>query len=81
MFNKMVFITTVTIGLTSSAFSTEFMDQAWAKDMCDAWNKSETLTTGLSKWATNNKDRGYKLIQVYRTQCNEESKIQLKIIL
>ena len=80
MFKKMIFITTVTLGLTSSAMSAEFMDQTWAKNICDAWNKNETLTTGLAKWSTNNKDRGYKLIQIYRTQCEESSKIQLNII-
>jgi len=80
MLKKIILVTIVTVGLTSSAISTEFMDKTWAKNMCDAWNKSDTLTTGLGKWSTNNKDRGYKLIQIYRTQCNTESKIQLNII-
>lgn len=80
MLKKIILVTTVAIGLTSSAISAEFMDQSWAKNMCDAWNKSDTLTTGLAKWSTNNKDRGYKLIQIYRTQCDTKSKIQLNII-
>ena len=80
MLKKMILVTTVAIGLTSSAISVEFMDKTWAKNMCDAWNKSDTLTTGLAKWSTNNKDRGYKLIQIYRTQCDTASKIQLNII-
>jgi len=80
MLKKMIIITAVTIGLTSSAISAEFMDKTWAKDTCNAWNKNSTLTSGLAKWATNNKDRGYKLIQIYRTQCDSKSKIQLNIV-
>jgi len=80
MLKRMILVTTVTIGLTSSAMATEFMDKTWAKNTCDAWNKNSTLTTGLAEWSTNNKDRGYKLIQIYRTQCNTKSKIQLNIV-
>ena len=80
MIKKMILITSVITGLSSSVIATEFMDKAWAKNICEAWNKNDTLTSGLDKWATNNKDRGYKLIQIYRTQCGEESKIQLNIV-
>ena len=80
MLKKIILVTTVTIGLASSAMATEFMDKTWAKNTCDAWNKSSTLTSGLAEWATNNKDRGYKLIQIYRTQFDPKSKIQLNIV-
>ena len=80
MIKKMILISSVITGLSSSVIATEFMDKAWAKNICEAWNKNDTLTSGLDKWATNNKDRGYKLIQIYRTQCGEESKIQLNIV-
>ena len=80
MLKKIILVTTVTIGLTSSAMATEFMDKTWAKNTCDAWNKNSTLTSGLAEWATNNKDRGYKLIQIYRTQFDAKSKIQLNIV-
>ena len=80
MLKKIILVTTVTIGLTSSVMATEFMDKTWAKNTCDAWNKNSTLTSGLADWAKNNKDRGYKLIQIYRTQCDTKSKIQLNFI-
>ena len=80
MLKKVILATTITIGLTSSAMSTEFMDATWAKNTCDAWNKSSTLKSGLAEWSTNNKDRGYKLIQIYRTQCGAKSKVQLNIV-
>lgn len=79
MLKKIILATTVTIGLTSSVMAAEFMDNTWAKNTCDAWNKNATLTTGLAEWSKNNKDRGYKLIQIYRTQCDAKSKIQLNI--
>lgn len=63
----------------------EFMDAAWAKQACDAWNADATLTTGLMdadgySWVKNNADRGYKLVQMYRTQCGDTTKIQLNIV-
>ena len=59
-----------------------FMDAAWATRACDAWNQSKTLTEELGgdKWAAKNGDRGYKLIQLYRTPCGESTKVQLNIV-
>lgn len=64
----------------------EFMDADWAKQACDAWNQDATLTTGLVdtdgySWIGNDNKRGYKLIQMYRTDCGEASKMQLNIAL
>ncbi len=58
-----------------------FMDAEWAKKACDAWNQSETLTTELAgeDWMANNGGRGYKLVQMYRTECGEATKVQLTI--
>jgi len=80
MLKKITSITTVVVALTSAAISAEFMDKTWANNICDAWNNNSTLTEGLGDWAKNNKDRGYKLIQIYRTQCGTESKVQLNIV-
>lgn len=71
--------------LSSQAYAGEFMDAAWAKQACDAWNADATLTGGLMdtdgySWVKNDAKRGYKLIQAYRTQCGETSKIQLNIV-
>jgi putative sterol carrier protein len=79
MLKKITVMMLVTLGLTSSVPATEFMDASWAKSACAAWNKDSTLTNELSSWADNDKERGYKLIQIYRTQCKEGSKIQLNI--
>ncbi len=69
---------------SSSAMATEYMDANWAKAACNAWNKSATLTNqlgskGEAKWIANNAGRGYKLIQMYRSKCGAQSKVQLTI--
>lgn len=72
------------------AQASEFMDEAWAKAACDAWNQDATLTTELVQitgedngyqWIANDKGRGYKLVQMYRTDCGADSKVQLTISL
>ncbi|CAA6828420.1 MAG: Putative sterol carrier protein [uncultured Thiotrichaceae bacterium] len=74
---------------SASASADIYMDAAWAKKVCDAWNKSPILTTELLQtenedgqgysWINNNANRGYKLVQIYRTHCGPASKIQLRI--
>ncbi len=63
------------------AANAAFMDAQWAKQACDGWNASSTLTNELGgdKWAANDKGTGYKLIQSYRTQCGETTKVQMVI--
>lgn len=67
-----------------------YMDAGWAQQACNEWNKSSTLTEllvdvdkneegGGYNWSKNNANRGYKLVQMYRTSCGEASKIQLTI--
>lgn len=72
--------------VSAPAHAAEFMDAAWAKQACDAWNADNELTTGLVdtdgySWIKNDNARGYKLVQMYRTDCGESTKIQLNIAL
>ena len=67
------------------AQAANFMDAAWATQACAAWNADSTLTSGLMdtdgySWAKNDGGRGYKLVQMYRTQCGDATKIQLNIV-
>jgi putative sterol carrier protein len=62
-----------------SAHAEVFMSNAWAKQACDAWNKSSTLTNELADWAKNDDGRGFKTIQMYRDKCGLGSKVELKI--
>lgn len=84
MFNKIILVASIGLLVNTVAHAGEFMDATWAKQACVAWNADSTLTSGLMdtdgySWAKNNKDRGYKLIQMYRTDCGEASKVQLNI--
>jgi len=76
--------------VSSPAIADTYMDAAWAKKACNAWNASGTLTSQLVdvdandggggySWIKNNAGRGYKLVQMYRTSCGVKSKIQLTI--
>ncbi len=64
-----------------NAQSATFMDAGWASQLCQAWNKTPALTgkLGGDSWASNNAGRGYKTIQLYRNQCGQGSKVELKI--
>ena len=61
--------------------STALMSAAWAEQACDAWNTEPALTDTLraSGWAENNSDRGYKLIELYRSNCPDSPHVQLRI--
>jgi len=67
--------------LASTAHAAPAMMSAeWTAQACDAWNKDATLTDGLAdKWIKNDKDRGYKIIHLYRTDCGESTQTELKI--
>ncbi|RUM74567.1 MAG: sterol-binding protein, partial [Sulfurovum sp.] len=79
MLKKLSLVALMTVGASVTITATEFMDASWAKSTCDAWNKNATLTNKLGKWSSNDKKRGYKIIQIYRTECGKSSKIQLNI--
>lgn len=75
---------------SSSLWAVDFMDTTWAQQACTAWNKSTVITSKLMKnaeddseegysWVKNNANRGYKIIQLYRTSCGETTKVQLNI--
>lgn len=78
---KYIAISAVMLAVSVSAHAAEpMMSAAWTAQACDAWNKDAELTTGLAeKWITNDKGRGYKIIHLYRTDCGEESKTEMKI--
>jgi len=60
---------------------TEMMSAAWGKAACDAWNADPVLTDELVKsgWVKNNANRGFKVLQVYRTDCKESPRVELRI--
>ncbi|MBU1395711.1 MAG: SCP2 sterol-binding domain-containing protein [Gammaproteobacteria bacterium] len=66
---------------TTAHAAPAMMSAEWTAQACDAWNKDALLVDGLAeKWVKNNKDRGYKIIHLYRTDCGEATMTELKIM-
>lgn len=57
------------------------MTAEWAQQMCGAWNADATLTGKLveSEWIRNDKGRGYKAMQIYRSDCADSPRIELRV--
>ncbi len=57
------------------------MSTEWGVKACDAWNAEPVLTDELaaSGWVANNKERGHKIMQVYRTDCADSPRVELRI--
>lgn len=73
------------IGLMASASVAQasvLFSNEWAAQACDLWNKDATLTTGLAdKWIKNDNQHGHKIIHLYRTDCGESYKSEMRIAL
>lgn len=57
------------------------MDAEWARQACAAWNQNNILTDALaaSGWSKNDKERGYKIIRLYRQDCPASPRMELRI--
>lgn len=77
--------TAVAFAMFASIASTTFaapvlMGSDWAQQACAAWNQNKVLTEDLaaSGWSKNDKGRGYKIIRIYRQDCPESPRIELR---
>src|SRR6266487_1268038 len=59
------------------------MSPPWAQDMCTAWNADTTLTGKMveSGWIKNDAGRGFKAMQIYRGDCANSERIEMRIAL
>lgn len=81
----------VTIVMTCAAVSMAaplgaapvLMSGDWAKEACEAWNKDPVLTDKLvdSGWVKNDRGRGFKVMQVYRSDCGEKPMAEMRVSL
>lgn len=57
------------------------MTPEWAREMCKAWNADPTLTAKLveSEWIKNDRKRGFKAMQIYRSDCEGSPRIELRV--
>ena len=72
------------IALAAPALAAPVMMTAdWGKDACVAWNKDPVLTDKLveSGWVKNDKGRGFKVMQVYRSDCGDKPTAELRVAL
>ena len=66
--------------LVASAYAAPvLMSSEWAKSACDAWNADTVLTDKLTDWLKNDKGRGYKVMQIYRSDCENSPKVEMRI--
>jgi len=79
---KSIILLLVAAVLPATAFSSPVMMSAeWAQNACDAWNNEPVLTNDLvdSGWVSNDDDRGFKIMQIYRTDCENSEKVEMHI--
>jgi len=75
VFSGIIFGTLCTSGYAAPVL----MSTEWAKSACDAWNADAVLTDKLDSWIKNDKGRGYKIMQIYRTDCENSAKVEMRI--
>ena len=78
----------LTIAIAAMAASPAFaepvlMSGEWTKGLCDAWNNEPVLTGKLTEsgWVKNDKGRGFKVIQIYRSECAKKPTAEIRIAL
>ena len=74
----------MTLALASPASAAPpLMSPEWAHSACDAWNADPVLTGKLveSDWIRNDKGRGFKVMQLYRSDCGEKPSAEMRIAL
>ena len=57
------------------------MSADWARLACAAWNADPVLTDKLveSGWIDNDGKRGFKVMQIYRTDCKDSPRVEMRI--
>jgi putative sterol carrier protein len=75
--------TVVLAGGAVRAEEPAFMSGAWGAAACEAWNDDPVLTNDLVKsgWVKNDKGRGYKVMQIYRSDCGDKPTVELRVAL
>ncbi len=78
---RMLFAAAAFAAASGAHAQSVMMSADWAKAMCEAWNADPTLTVKLAEsgWVKNNKGRGYKVMQIYRADCPDSPRIELRV--
>jgi putative sterol carrier protein len=64
----------------AAAPAATLMSEEWTASACEQWNKTPSLVDELAgAWIKNDGGKGYKLIQLYRTECGEATRTEMRI--
>ena len=57
------------------------MSAPWAAQACEAWNADPVLTMKLVEtgWIRNTANRGFKVMQIFRSDCPESPRIEMRV--
>jgi putative sterol carrier protein len=56
------------------------MSAEWTAKACEQWNRTPTLTNELGdRWVRNDGGKGFKVIQLYRDECGEGSRTEMRV--
>lgn len=71
------------LALPALAQSPVLMSPQWAAQACNAWNNEPVLTGELAEsgWVKNDGGRGFKVMQLYRTDCGKQPTAEMRIAL
>jgi putative sterol carrier protein len=70
--------------LAGAAFGVQaapvLMSPEWTAKACEQWNRTPTLLNELAgSWIRNDGGKGHKIIHVYRSDCGEATKTELRV--
>ncbi len=78
--NRLLLPAALALCATAANAAPVLMAAEWMAQACEAWNRNSILTSELAeKWVKNDKQRGYKIVHMYRTECGERAPVEMKI--
>ena len=78
--NRLFLTAALMLCASVSSAAPVLMTPDWMAQACEAWNKNSILTNELAeKWVKNDKNRGYKIVHMYRTDCGDGAPVEMKI--
>jgi putative sterol carrier protein len=70
----------VLMAASALAQADTLMSPPWAAKACEQWNQTASLVGELAaSWIKNDGGKGFKVIHLYRTECGEASRAELRI--
>ena len=80
MHPKIMFLLALPAATNHANAAPQLMGAEWASAACEQWNRTPTLLEGLaSSWINNDGGKGFKLIHLYRTECGETSRVEMRL--